>query len=537
MSSGLVIQTGDLHLSQIIPHPAPHQLPSDPTKFTGRGEHLRELNELAAEDSPSRIAVITGQPGVGKTALAVHWAHQVLDRFPDGQLHVDLRGYASGTPIDWEDVLEDFLTALGGPKIVIPTSADARKGLYQSLLSGRRLLVILDNALSAEQVRPLLPGEAGCFVLVTSRSGLPGLVARDGAERLRLDALPAGEAAELLGKVVGTARVPATTLQQLADLCGRLPLALRIVAEQAANSATHIDDLIADLTDERSRLDALALAEDDAQTAVRTVFSWSFRTLSPAAAEMFRFLGLWPGSDLGADAAAALAGISTSAARNALLQLANAHLIDADAGRFRTHDLLREYAKDMAEEELTLDDREDAAERLLCWYTATMNNAEAAANRNYPPLHIKPYVDASPLEFDDPDAATAWQATEHTNVLAVVRGAADASSHSWKLLLALLIQFANARHVQSVFEEVQTLYNDTIAAKESSIFSLEREVSANNTTIEAQGGSITALRQTVDILREMIAIKQETIDLQKDTISALQDRILRAEARQDRAPS
>jgi len=531
VSSGLVIQARDVHLAEAGPHPVPRQLPPDPAKFTGRREHLRALAELVTDDeeSPTGVAVIVGQPGVGKTALAVHWAHQVLDRFPDGQLYVDLRGYATGTPVDWEDVLEDFLMALGGPKTVVPTNVDARTGLYRSLLSGRRVLVVLDNALSAEQVRPLIPGESGCFVLVTSRSGLPGLVAREGAQRLRLDVLPIDEAVEFLTKVI-PGDVPVTTSRRLAELCGRLPLALRIVAEHAANPAVQIDDLIAAADDERTSLDSVTVVEEDAQTAVRTVFFWSYRALPPAAADMFRLLGLWPGSNIGADAAAALAGITVSAARRALLQLANANLVDGDAGWFRIHDLLGEYAKEMAEEECQVDEGEQAVERLLYWYVATMDNAEAAINRNYPPLNLEERGGVSPLEFRDSDAAITWQMVEHVNVLAVVRGATKARFYTMRMLLALLIQFANTRHLESAFKEIRAANEGCIAAKDEiiaslkeSIDSLRGRVEAKDCTIRAQEATIAALEETVKTTRESIAIQREVIEVQDRTIRALRD--------------
>ncbi|TDV42139.1 NB-ARC domain-containing protein [Actinophytocola oryzae] len=281
ISSGSIVQARDVHVHNTVAYPTPYQLPPDQAAFVGRSEHLEQLDDLASRNQETaRTAVITGQPGVGKTALAVHWGHRAREQYPDGQLYVDLRGYdATGDPARWENVLEAFLQALGGPQLVIPASREAQKGLYHSMTSERRVLAILDNAASTDQVRSLIPPGARCLTLVTSRKGLPGLVARDGARRLTLDPLPTEHAVTFLTSIVAEHRIPEATMAQLAELCAGLPLALRIAAEHAANPGTRIERYIQELSDEQSRLDALDFSDDDTSTAVRAIFSWSYRAL------------------------------------------------------------------------------------------------------------------------------------------------------------------------------------------------------------------------------------------------------------------
>ena len=325
--------------------------------FTGRSAELQALTGLLDRPGAQAAVVISaigGTAGVGKTALAVHWAHQVADRFPDGQLYVNLRGYDPGQPVPATEALAGFLRSLGVPGTDIPPEADERAARYRSLLAGKRVLIVADNAGSADQVRPLLPGTAGCTVLVTSRDALAGLAARDGAARLGLDALPDPDAVALLRALIGT-RVDTEpgAAAMLAAQCCRLPLALRVAAELAvARPAAPLAGLAAELADLGTRLDLLA-AGGDPRTQVRAVFSWSCRHLDPDHARLFRLLGLHPGPDFEAYAAAALTGASVQQARQALDALARAHLIaPAGPGRYGMHDLLRAYA---AEQDAGLD--------------------------------------------------------------------------------------------------------------------------------------------------------------------------------------
>jgi DNA-binding SARP family transcriptional activator len=377
----------------------PAQLPADVHAFTGRQDELAELDRLLAGPGPAGlpglqglpgraglagpgglagpaaaagaataageptavvIAAISGTAGVGKTALAVRWAHRTRDRFPDGQLYVDLRGYDPEQPVSATDALAGFLTALGVPAAEIPPAVDDRAARFRTEITGRRLLLLLDNAATVDQVRPLLPGAASCFVLVTSRDSLAGLIARHGAHRLDLDLLPLPDAVTLLrtllgGRVVAEPAAAAT----LAEQCARLPLALRVAAELAASRpATPLRQIVTDLADDRRRLDLLD-AGGDRHTAVRAVFSWSYRHLPAHAAQAFRLLGIYPGPDLDPQATATLFDTSLDGARQLLDLLARAHLIQparrhpADTGRYGMHDLLRAYATQLASAEDT----------------------------------------------------------------------------------------------------------------------------------------------------------------------------------------
>jgi DNA-binding SARP family transcriptional activator/Tfp pilus assembly protein PilF len=332
--------------------PAPAQLPADVAAFTGRASELAALGLPVTPSSAVPITVVSGTAGVGKTALAVHWARQAASLFPDGQLYLNLRGYDPGQPVPPGDALAGFLRALGMAGQQIPQDDDERAAAYRSLLDGRRVLVLLDNAASVEQVRPLLPGCPSCLVLVTSRDSLAGLVARHGARRIDLDILPQPDALGLLRTLIGS-RVDAEpdAAAALAAQCARLPLALRVAAELAASSEeSSLSELAAELADEQRRLDLLD-AGGDGRTAIRGVFSWSYRHLPAGAARAFRLAGLHPGADFDASAVAALTAADTAHARGQLALLARAHLIhQAGPGRYGMHDLLRAYACGLAAE-------------------------------------------------------------------------------------------------------------------------------------------------------------------------------------------
>jgi hypothetical protein len=250
-----VVQAGAIYTQvHSAPLPIPRELPCDVRGFTGRTDHLDRLNGLLKADGRALvISAIAGTAGVGKTALAVHWAHSVREQFPDGQLYTNLRGYdPADPPTEPGLVLEGFLRTLNVPASQIPSDLEARQRLYRSLLDGKRVLIVLDNAATADQVRPLLPGSDTCLVVVTSRSALASLVAHEGAHRVTIDVLPPAEAIDLLTATLGN-ELPSATLEILAELCVRLPLALRIIAERAAASTTPIAQLVAELASEQSR--------------------------------------------------------------------------------------------------------------------------------------------------------------------------------------------------------------------------------------------------------------------------------------------
>ena len=396
----------------------PAQLPAAVPGFTGRAGDLDRLDALLAGERA--VAVLAGPAGVGKTALAVHWGHRVRDRFTDGQLYVNLRGNAPTAPVGPAEALAGFLPELGLPTNQVPADPDRAAGLFRTMLAGRRMLVVLDDARSADQVRPLLPGGPGSVVLVTSRYGLGGLVARDGAAHLTLDVLGADEAAALLRGMLGDARVDAepTATGELTRLCGHLPLALRIAA---ANLTLHPDQTVAEHVAELAaddRLGRLTVDGDD-ELAVRVAFDLSYAALPPDAARLFRLLGLVPGPDFGAGLAGALAG-SPAAATLALL--ADASLLTrTGAGRYAFHDLIRLYAAERVAAVETAAERNAATDRLLDWYLA---GADAGARTLYPNRPRLP-VPVPPWPAFDADAdALGWLDSERAGLAAAAALAA-----------------------------------------------------------------------------------------------------------------
>lgn len=406
--------------------PVPRQLPADVAAFTGRSADLAELDGLlAAPRTAVVIAAIVGMAGVGKTALAARWGHRVRDRFADGQLYVNLRGYDTAAPMRPIEALAHFVHALGGPSDGVPADVQTAAGLYRSLLADRRMLIVLDNAANADQVRPLLPGAPTCVVLVTSRDRLGGLVAHDGAHRLTLDVLSTDEAHGLLVSVLGPERMAAEpdAAGTLAAACSNLPLALRIAA---ANVANHPWSSISEHAVALRGGHPLAALEidDDQQMGVRCAFESSYRTLGAAAQRLFRLLGPAPALDVTAEAAAALAGTAVADADRQLNRLAAAHLLIPHAPRrYACHDLLRRYAADRAEEEDSPDDRQAAVRRLLDWY---LYRADTAAKVLYPHRLRLPVQVGAAVHTDLVDAAgaLAWLDDERANLVAAVAHAA-----------------------------------------------------------------------------------------------------------------
>ncbi|MFL6075482.1 MAG: AfsR/SARP family transcriptional regulator [Mycobacteriales bacterium] len=402
----------------------PAELPPAVAGFAGRDAELGRLDELADGAAPAVVvSAISGTAGVGKTALAVRWCHRVAGRFPDGQLHLDLRGYSPQPPLTPADALGRLLRALGVPPDEVPRTEEERAARYRSLLAGRRVLVLLDNAASSAQVRPLLPAAAGCLAVVTSRDRLTGLVSRDGARRLDLDVLSPAEAVGLLrGLLAGRAGTADTAaVAELARRCGYLPLALRVAAAELLN---HPHRTVADAVTALAagRLAALSATGDPADPAstVTAVFSWSLRALDPVAARVFVLLGVYPGDDFAAAPVAALTGLDPADAAAALDRLAGQHLVaSVAAGRYRLHDLLADYARSRAAAELTGGDRDAALDRLCGWYL------ELIATHPHPEV----------LELD------------RANLVAAVHAAAAADRPaSWRLATALRDFFAHRAH-------------------------------------------------------------------------------------------
>jgi DNA-binding SARP family transcriptional activator/tetratricopeptide (TPR) repeat protein len=441
------ILEGAPSLVPVAPVIVPRQLPRDIGEFTGRGTELNSMEALlfvTSMASPA-IAFLTGTAGVGKTALAVHFAHKVVGRFPDGHLFIDLRGHADAEPMESAEALRRFLGALGIREA--PGDTDEAAALYRSLLVGKRMIIVLDNAATASQIRPLLPGTPGCPVLVTSRSRLPGLVARDGAKAVIVGPLAESEGVILLRRILGDARVNAEPAAAVAIVarCARLPLALRVAAERAAYRPRRpLAELAGELA-ERHRLDVLTVAEDGHAT-VRSVFSWSCLGLGTEAIRMFRLIGLHPGPDIGVPAAAALTGSTLRDAARSLETLADVHLLDETApSRYQAHDLLRTYAAERAAADETPASRAAAVRRVLTWYLYTADQADRILMpaRHHVDLAELAPLPGEPLTFRGYNEALAWCGAEHANLIAAIQAAAEAGEDdiAWKLPVALWSYF------------------------------------------------------------------------------------------------
>lgn len=416
---------------EAAPAAVPRELPRVPDRLVGREAELAALDRLA-ESEPAPLALITGMGGVGKTALALHWAHRWADRFPDGQLFINLRGDDADSALRPIDALKALLSSLGVPAAGIPIEADQAAARFRTRTGDRRMLLVLDNAAAAEQVRPLLPGGPGCLVLVTSRHRLAGLTVRDGGTPLSLGPLSHADAQDLLADLLD---VPAARAADLAELCGRLPLALRIAA---ADLADRPDLDIAAYSKRLAASDRLSsLQIDGADAAVRAVFDSAYEAVPEAARRLFRLLGTAPSPDIAAAAAAHLADTDPEETDRNLERLVAAHLVECHRpGRYRLHDLLRIYAAERAEAEVPRTGRDAAIERLLGWY---MSGADACHKCLYQSLtRLEPEPGAVPLELDPAEAKT-WLKEEHTNLVAAVLHAAEHGPRrvAWRLNDAL----------------------------------------------------------------------------------------------------
>jgi DNA-binding SARP family transcriptional activator len=421
----------------------PNLLPTAVPDFTGRAFELRALSARTGRGGgPVVITAIGGTAGVGKTALAVHWARRHADRFPDGQLYVNLRGFGPGDPVPPAEALRGFLDALQVPAAQIPATLDERRERYRSLLDGKKILILLDNARDSAQVRPLLPAGPAALVLVTSRNQLTDLITEDAAGQICLDVLATADARQLLAHRLGPARVAAepAAADELIALCARLPLALAITAARAAaHPGFSLAALAAELRDARGRLDALSTGEDTAD--VRAVFSWSYANLPVPAARMFRLLGLHPGPDITAQAAASLADLTGPETRRLLRDLTRCYLLSEHSpGRYTFHDLLRAYAAEQAAGEDTPALREAATARMLDHYLHTAHAAALALNPSREPVTLAPAAPGvTPEHLPSHTAALAWFEAEHHVLLATVTHAAATGHdiHAWQLPWAM----------------------------------------------------------------------------------------------------
>ncbi|MET8758811.1 tetratricopeptide repeat protein [Lentzea sp. NPDC004782] len=449
-ASGVVMQagtiTGDVHLHappgghSVVPR----QLPPVPRGFTGREDVLAALdaavNDVAgARPGTAPLVVVSGMGGVGKTTVAVCWAHRVMGDFPDGQLYVDLSGYGVGAPVAPGEALGAFLRALGAPAETVPAEVAERTAMFRSMVSGRRMLLLLDNARSEDQVRPLLPGTGSCAVVITSRANLTGLVVDHGAEQLRLDVFSEQEALEALHTLIGPRlRTEQEAAVDLARRCAYLPLALRIASGLVLNAPdASVAELVEELSDEHARLDVLDTG-DDPRTAVRSVFSWSYRQLPADAARLFRLLGLVPGREFDRRAVAALLDVPVTAASRTIGVLARARLVrERSQGRVEMHDLLRVYAAELVRQE---DDEEERGPATKRYFDHHLHTADLA-DRLLTPHRFRVDLQGEPRHthnFGTRDEALAWLNAGRDTFLGLLRADDhELDARRWQLAYTL----------------------------------------------------------------------------------------------------
>lgn len=429
-------------------HPAggPRQLPATIASFTGRDAQLRRLDGLRSDEGDATtVAAISGPAGVGKTSLAVHWAHRAAHHFPDGQFYVDLRGFdPSGAAVRPSEALRGFLVADGLTPERVPAGVEAQAALFRSRLAGRRVLVVLDNARDADQVRPLLPGGGRCMVLVTSRTPLSGLIVNEGAHPVLVDVLTHAEAHRLLSRRLGPRRTAAEpeAVAEIIERCARLPLALAVVAARAAvRPGFPLARFAAEL---RAGLDALS--GRDARADPRSVFSWSTEALTPGAARLFRLLAAHPGPDVSTASAASLAALPPAEARALLTELADAYLVvEQNPDRFTCHDLLRAHAAELAREHEP--EHRAATLRVLDHYLHTGLTAATLFNPQRTTAHPPPpQPGVQPEPIPDYPSATAWFTAEHRTLLAAADHAARRSHHRHAAHLAWVVSGFLDRH-------------------------------------------------------------------------------------------
>ncbi len=491
--------------------PVPHQLPMNIPQFVGRHRELALLAALRDGSAGGGTVVITaidGSAGIGKTTLAVHWAHRVKDRFPDGQLYVDLRGFDPREPRDASQVLHGFLLALGLDANAIPLGQEARSALYRGLVAERQLVIVLDNARSADHVRPLLPAGTASLVLVTSRQRLDGLVVREGAYSIALDVLSAADARSLLAERVGREGLDAepSAAAELAELCQGLPLALSIVAARAARRGGRpLSGLVHELRGERPRLDVLDLGEPD--LSLRSVFSWSYAILSEEAARLFRLLAVHPGPDIDRHACSAVVRPPADVAK-VLTELTGTHLVSEQVpGRYRLHDLLRVYATELTQGEPRADDQHEAARQFIEYYLRAAELADCVIQ----PCRDERMRTPKSLRARDLPAITTyeeairWFGDECATLLAMVTFAAEHgfTALTWRLALACTTFLRRSGR----WQERVAIHQVALAAARSS-----DDVEGRATALRDLGPALARLgqvEQALGHLREAAALFEE----------------------------
>ncbi|MGV9213598.1 ATP-binding protein [Micromonospora sp. RB23] len=445
--------TSDLGSTQT---PVPRQLPAPPALFTGRTDELRFLDATLGQPHPSTrtvlISAVGGAGGIGKTSLVLQWAHTNADRFPDGQLYADLRGFGPDpTPVPATVTLRGFLQALGVPPASVPHTVDAQAALFRSLVAKRRMLILLDNVRDTDHVVPLLPGSPTCTVLITSRHQLRGLAVTHGARTLTLDKLTEAEARALLGAHLGQTRADQhrLALDALVRHCGGLPLALAIVASRAATYPDHpLDGLVRDLRDSTVRLDALTTGELRAD--LRAVFSWSYRALSPPAGTLFDLLGLVPAVDISLPAVASLAAASPQRAQELTRELEDTALLRQHApGRFRMHDLVHLYSTQRGQAR-PVGENQEAVRRLVDFYLHTACAADRLLDpRRHPLVLGAPSPGCTPVALTDASTAMSWFDAEHERMRESQRLAMERMwfAQVWQVARTLVTFHARRRQV------------------------------------------------------------------------------------------
>jgi tetratricopeptide (TPR) repeat protein len=418
------------------PIQAPQQLPNDIPDFCGQAELLAELDALTVEQESGTAVIVAGMPGAGKTTLATHWAHRHRHRFPDGQLYLNADAYGPTPPVRPGEALGRFLLALGVPHDRIPPGEEQRRERFNQLLSDKRILIVLDNVLSSDQARPLIPASSGCVTIITSRIRLRRLTIRDGLRSITVEPLAEGEGLDLLRQVIGPARAdrePAA-VHELVGISGGLPLVLRIIGEHVAERPRA---KIADLVEELSTHLLDYEGEEVENPPLRTVLAWSYNALDNETARLFRLLGLYPGRTISSAAAGALLGAQEQHAEPLLNTLARAHLVTHDAARrYGVHDVLRRYAADQMSLETSPDQWRAALGRLLTWYLLSVVDAArvvAPQRISVPDLPIA--NETAPLRFATYTAAMAWCEAERSTLMALVRSAAEHgfSRYAWQI--------------------------------------------------------------------------------------------------------